>query len=153
MTSKITLRKVEENDWNFLVKIRNDPEVRIACKNTSHFTKNDYQKYINDQLKQNSTNRHWIVLYDDEIIGHTKIINQFFGYIIDKKFRNKGLAKEIMFQVFQEVKKMGTSVVFDIIKVDQPIPLWLAIKNGFKMTGIISDDDKKPYAYKLEKSI
>ena len=151
--AKITLRKVEEKDWDFLVQIRNEPVVRNACKNTSYFTKDEYKKYINEQLKQNSFNRHWIILYDGEIAGHTKVINQQFGYIIDKKFRNKGLAKEIMDRVFEKVKAMGISKVYDIIKVNQPIPLWLAIKNGFKMTGIISDEDKKPYAYKLEKLI
>jgi len=149
----VKLREIKEADWDFLVKIRNEPEVREASINTSYFTKEEYIKYITNQLKQSENNRHWILMFENEMIGHTKIINQQFGYIIKKEYRNRGLAKEVMRLVFEESKKLGIKKIYYITKVTQPISLWVSIKNGFQMMGIIRDENSQPYAYKLEKNL
>ena len=62
----INLKTVKESDWDFLVKLRNEPEVRDACQNTCIFTKDEYKKYIENQLNLNSCNRHWIVFYENK---------------------------------------------------------------------------------------
>ncbi len=148
--NQLKLKKVEQEDWNTLVLIRNDPIVRKASINESRFTQNQYRKYIENQLLQNKRNRHWIVMLGGKKIGHVKIINQELGYILAKNYRNQGLGSKILSLVCREAKKLGYRKVYDVVKVNQPIALWFAIKNGFKMISLL-DKHSIPYAYKLEK--
>ena len=148
--TKIILRDVKESDWDVLVRIRNEPDVRNASHNTSFFTPEKYKEYINNQISQNEKNCHWAVILDEnEIIGHAKIINQELGYLISGRFRNQGIGSKTISLLFEKAREIGFSEVFDIVKVNQPISLWVAIKNKFTMIGVISDKNSIPYAYKL----
>jgi len=151
--SRIYLKEIKTEDWHFLVKIRNEPEARKASLNSRHFSKTGYQNYIRNQLNQNKKNRHWAVTLNNRIIGHVKIINQELGYIITKKYRNKGLGTQVLVLLLKEAKKLGYKKVFDVVKIDQPISLWFAIKNSFVMIGIIGDANSKPYAYHLSRKL
>jgi len=151
--SRTYLKEIKTEDWHILAKIRNEPDARKASINSRHFSKIGYQNYIRNQLNQNKRNRHWAVILNNIIIGHVKIINQELGYIITKKYRNKGLGTQVLVLLLKEAKKLGYKKVFDVVKIDQPISLWFAIKNGFEMIGIMVNANSKPYAYRLSRKL
>jgi len=149
----VTLQQVKESDWDFLLKVRNVPETRAACNNTSKFTKAGYKKYIQSQLDKHPKNSHWVVMWKKKKVGHAKIINQNIGILLKQEYASKGIGTKLYHVLFKKAKTLGFSKVYVVIKVNQPVALWVAIKNGFNMIGMIWDENSHPYAWKTEKKL
>lgn len=151
MMNEINFREVCDSDWDFLTKIRNASNE--FHRNTSIFTILEYKKYILNQLTQNKNNRHWIIMYNNKMMGHAKIINQDIGYIFAPEFQGKGLLK-FVFRVFEiEVAKLGYSSMLSRVKINNPISLWQFLKHGWIMTGVEMNDNPNLIEYKLSKNI
>ena len=154
----LRLKQVNKEDWNFILEIRNLDEVRQACHDTSIISNSQHYQYM-EKISNDPNCYHWIVLMDNTRIGHTKIIlNEAlngvheFGYMLVRKFRGKGLAKQIYESVFTEAKKLGIKKLHDTIKIEQEIPRIVALNVGFKDIEIIKKDGKH-YAYSMIKEL
>ena len=151
LLNEIEFRDVYNDDWDFLVKIRNASHELHA--NTSIFTKQEYKKYIANQLSQNKNNRHWVIMYENKMMGHAKIINQVIGYIFAPEFQGQGLLKFVFEKFETEVSKLGYSSMLGRVKITHPVSLWQCLKNGWKMTGLEMNDDLNLSEYKLSRDI
>ena len=151
LLNKIEFREVCDDDWDFLVQIRN--ESHEFHGNTSIFTKQKYKKYIENQLSQDENNRHWVIMYENQRMGHAKIINQVIGYVFTPEFRGQGLLKFVFKKFEKEVAKLGYSSMLGRVKVTHPVSLWQCLKNGWKMTGLEMNNDPNLSEYKLSKDI
>ncbi|AFS80021.1 hypothetical protein NKOR_00495 [Candidatus Nitrosopumilus koreensis AR1] len=149
--NKIEFRDVHDDDWDFLVKIRNASHELHG--NTSIFTKQEYKKYIENQLLENKSNRHWIIMYEDKMMGHAKIINQVIGYIFAPEFQGKGLLKFVFDKFETEVAKLGYLTMLGRVKITHPVSLWQCMKHGWKMVGLEMNEDPELSEYKLSKDI
>lgn len=147
----IKFREVCDDDWNFLVKIRN--ESNDLHGDTSIFTKDEYKIYIENQLNQNKNNRHWIIMYENQMMGHAKIINQVIGYIFAYEFQGKGLLKFVFKKFEIEAKKLGYFSMLGRVKITHPVSLWQCLKHGWKMIDLEMNDDPNLSEYKLSKDI
>jgi len=149
--NKIEFCDVCDEDWNFLVKIRNASHELHG--NTSIFSKQEYKKYIQNQLNENENNRHWIIMSENQMMGHAKIINQIIGYIFAPEFQGKGLLK-FVFETFEtEVTKLGYSSMLGRVKISHPVSLWQCMKHGWKMTGLEMNDNPNLSEFKLSRDI
>lgn len=147
----IKLQPVKKEDWEFILKLRNDPTVRVACHDTSTISIQKHVKYM-AKIDNLPTAYQWIVTCDGKQIGHTKIIDHEFGYMLDESFRGKGIGTQIYKLIFLEAKKLGINKLHDTIKIEEKIPLRVALKVGFIQKEIIKKNGL-PYAYSLEKII
>jgi RimJ/RimL family protein N-acetyltransferase len=138
---KVSLRPVKQSDWKFILSVRNEEEVRMACHDTSVISYETHEKYMT-QISNDQNVRQWIVVCDGENIGHTKIIGNEFGYMIKKGFRGKGLGVTIHNLVFEEAKKHGISKLNVTIKVGNESSLNLCRKTGFVGSGNIVNDGR-----------
>jgi RimJ/RimL family protein N-acetyltransferase len=138
---KVSLRPVKQSDWKFILSVRNEEEVRMACHDTSVISHETHDKYMT-QISNDQNVRQWIVVCDGEDIGHTKIIGNEFGYMIKKGFRGKGLGVTIHNLVFEEAKKQGISKLNVTIKVGNESSLNLCRKTGFVDCGNIINDGR-----------
>ena len=138
---KVSLRPVKQSDWKFILSVRNEEEVRMACHDTSVISYETHEKYMT-QISNDQNVRQWIVVCDGEDIGHTKIIGNEFGYMIKKGFRGKGLGATIHNLVFEEAKKHGISKLNVTIKVGNESSLNLCRKTGFVGSGNIVNDGR-----------
>jgi len=147
----VKLRKVEPKDWEFILNMRNQDDIRFACHDSSIIDYETHKEYMK-RLDLDPNSHQWIVVYEEQDVGHTKIIGEEFGYMIKDGFRGKGIGTKIYELVFEEAKKLGIKRLHDTIKIDKPIPLKVAKKVGFIEKGIIKKDGK-PYAFSLDKII
>ncbi len=147
----IILKPVKPTDWKFILMIRNQDDVRKACHDTSTIDFETHKKYMK-KIEDDPNSHQWIVEYDGENVGHTKIVEEEFGYMIKDGFRGKGIGTQIYYKIFEKAKKLGIKKICAEIKINQPIPLKVALKVGFKHNKII-EKNNKPYAYFLEKEI
>jgi RimJ/RimL family protein N-acetyltransferase len=148
---KISLRPVRREDWEFILKVRNQEEVRFACHDTSIIDFETHKQYM-DRLEKDPSVYQWIITCDNHDVGHTKIIGQEFGYMIKDGFRGRGIGSRFHELVFEEARRLGIHKLKDTIRIENKASLKLALKTGFIQTGLIYADNK-PYAYTLEKTI
>jgi RimJ/RimL family protein N-acetyltransferase len=146
---RISLRPVTQRDWMSILEMRNEPQVRLACHDTSIIIYDTHKEYM-EKLDSNPNAHQWIICFGDEVIGHVKIIAGELGYMLKKGFRGKGLGVKFHELVFLQAKKLGIKKLKDTIKVNNNASLKLAQKTGFVSKGLIYKDGK-PYAYVLEK--
>lgn len=148
---EVSLRTVKQSDWKFILSVRNEDEVRMACHDTSVIPYETHLKYM-DKISKNPNVRQWIVVCDGEDIGHTKIIGNEFGYMIKKGFRGKGLGATIHELVFEQAKKHGIRKLNVTIKAGNEPSLNLCRKTGFVDSGQIVNDGRI-VAYTLVKTL
>ena len=146
---RISLRPVTQKDWMSILEIRNEPQVRLACHDTSLIIYETHSEYMK-KLDSNPDAHQWVICFGDEVIGHVKIIAGELGYMLKKGFRGKGIGVKFHELVFLEARKLGIKKLRDTIKVNNNASLKLALKTGFVSKGLIYRDGK-PYAYVLEK--
>jgi len=146
---RISLRPVTQKDWMSILEIRNEPQVRLACHDTSLIIYETHSEYMK-KLDSNPDAHQWVICFGDEVIGHVKIIAGELGYMLKKGFRGKGIGVKFHELVFLQAKNLGIKKLKDTIKVNNNASLKLAIKTGFVSKGLIYKDSK-PYAYVLEK--
>jgi len=146
---RISLRPVTQKDWMSILEIRNEPQVRLACHDTSLIIYETHSEYMK-KLDSNPDAHQWVICFGDEVIGHVKIIAGELGYMLKKGFRGKGIGVKFHELVFLQAKKLGIKKLRDTIKVNNNASLKLALKTGFVSKGLIYKDGK-PYAYVLEK--
>ena len=140
----VKLRSVSKDDWDFILTIRNDESVRDASYDTSIISKSDHFEYMK-KINNDSKCYQWIITNDDENIGYVKLIHGDFGYVIKKEFRGKGFGTLLYKAVFSELKKIGIKRIFGYIKLNQTIPLRLALKVGFIQKSIIKKNNVEYY--------
>ena len=146
---RISLRPVTQKDWMSILEIRNEPQVRLACHDTSLIIYETHREYMK-KLDSNPDAHQWVICFGDEVIGHVKIIAGELGYMLKKGFRGKGIGVKFHELVFLQAKNLGIKKLKDTIKVNNNASLKLALKTGFVSKGLIYKDGK-PYAYVLEK--
>lgn len=148
---RISLRPVTQRDWRSILEMRNEPQVRLACHDTSMIMFDTHKEYM-EKLNSNPDAHQWTICCGDEVIGHVKIVAGELGYMLKKGFRGKGLGVKFHELVFVEAKKLGIKKLKDTIKVHNNASLKLALKTGFVSKGLIYKDGKS-YAYVLEKRL
>jgi RimJ/RimL family protein N-acetyltransferase len=146
---RISLRPVTQKDWMSILEIRNEPQVRLACHDTSLIIYETHSEYMK-KLDSNPDAHQWVICFGDEVIGHVKIIAGELGYMLKKGFRGRGIGVKFHELVFLQAKNLGIKKLKDTIKVNNNTSLKLALKTGFVSKGLIYKDGK-PYAYVLEK--
>ena len=147
----VKLRLVTKNDWNLILKIRNEDDVRFACYDTSIIDYETHAKYM-EMLEHDPNSHQWIIVCDDVDIGQAKIDRGVMGYMITKEYTGKGIWSQAFPLVIELAKRLNFKKLNGTVKYGMDKQLTIAKKLGFKTTKIVYKNDK-PYEYKMEKSL
>ena len=145
----VKLRPVTQKDWKFILDIRNQKEVRIACYDTQIIDFSTHEKYMK-KLDTNPNCHQWIIVYNDKDVGQAKVDDLVLGYMLTDEYRGKGIWSNAYPLVLEEVKKIGYKKLKGTVKFDQKKQLEIALKLGFIITGDLFKDNK-PVGYDMEK--
>ena len=86
----VKLRPVNQDDWNFILEIRNQEEVRNACYDTSIIDSSTHEAYMHKL--DNTPNCHqWIIVYNNKDVGQAKVDDLVLGYMLSTDYRGKGI--------------------------------------------------------------
>ena len=146
---KVRIRKVSKNDWEFILKLRN--QSRMSFHDTSIVDWDTHVSYM-DKITNNPTDHQWIVVSDDKDVGYIKIVNNDLGSNLLSEYRRKGIGSAAYKLVFEEAKKLGFKKLLAEVKIDRSIPLAFEEQVGWKKIKLIYKN-KKPYSYKIEKAL
>lgn len=139
INNKITLGVYDkvclEKSWAWL----NDPEIRELTM-TPVFTREDQVKFF-DKLSHRLDYCIWSVRLDGtEIIGAAGLKNhrgscaEYWGYIGEKQYWNKGLGRGLIDAVEQKAKQLGFTELDLRVTVTNPRAIALYEKVGFVIT-------------------
>jgi len=148
---EIKLRPVNQKDWNFILDIRNQEDVRMACYDTSIIDFTTHQKYM--QKLNNAPNCHqWIIVCDGKDAGQAKIDDSVLGYMLKDDFRGKGIWSKAYPLVLDEAKKFNFKKLKGTVKFNQEKQLDIAKKLGFEIIGKVFRNNKE-VGYDMEKKL
>ena len=145
----VKIKLVEEKDWEFILQLRNQEDVRLACHDTSIIDSKTHLEYM-QKMKTNPNFFHWIITYNQKNVGYIKIVNLEFGSMLLNDYRGKGIGKQAYALVFKEAKKLGLTKLTAQVKTNRETSLEFEMKTGWVKKEIIYKNNK-PYAFSLEK--
>ena len=145
----VKIKLVEEKDWEFILQLRNQEDVRLACHDTSIIDSKTHLEYM-QKMKTNPNFFHWIITYNQKNVGYIKIVNLEFGSMLLNDYRGKGIGKQAYALVFKEAKKLGLTKLTAQVMTNRETPLEFEMKTGWVKKEIIYKNNK-PYAFSLEK--
>ena len=147
----VELRPVEKKDWEFILHLRNQEEVRLASHDTSIIDDETHHKYM-QKMTANEKIFHWIITYNKKDVGYIRLGNLEFGSMLLNDYRGRGIGKLAYALVFKEAKKLGLTKITAQVKINRETSLEFEMKTGWVKKGIIYKNNK-PYAFSLEKSL
>jgi len=145
----VEIRKVLKDDWDFILKIRNQSSSRIAFHDTSIASPKTHRNYM-EKLHNDPNSYHWIIMYEQKPVGYIKIINSELGSFLLDGYKGKGIGTKAYELVFLEAKRLGVKKLTATVKVDRPTSLRFEEKLGWKKKKTIYNNNK-PYSYNIEK--
>ena len=148
---KIGIRKVSKKDWEFILHLRNQEEVRLASHDTSIIDDETHLKYM-QEMTADKKKFHWIITYNKKDVGYIRLGNLEFGSMLLNDYRGRGIGKLAYALVFKEAKKLGLTKITAQVKINRETSLEFEMKTGWVKKGIIYKNNK-PYAFSLEKSL
>jgi RimJ/RimL family protein N-acetyltransferase len=144
-------RPVTPNDWLFILKIRNEEDVRNASFNTDIIKKDIHFEYMKKLETMNDVYQK-IITYGENDVGYIKVIDNDVSYMLKKEYRGKGIMKASFKILFTDLKKLGKTKIKASIKANNPASLKLVERMGYEICETIYKNNK-PYSYVLEKNI
>jgi RimJ/RimL family protein N-acetyltransferase len=147
----VSLRPVERSDWQFILDIRNEPDVRNSSFTNEIIDRETHFEYMK-KLDLNKDVYQRIISYYNEPVGYVKVIDNDVSYMIRKEFRGRGLSQIFSTLLYNELKEFGIKKVHGSIKIENEKAINLAKKMGYRIINTIYKDNR-PYAYYLEKEL
>jgi RimJ/RimL family protein N-acetyltransferase len=127
---EITLKTVEDKDWDFILDLRNHKQIRKFMTSDKIISKNTHYTYLkNQKLNPKFLNR--IIYFENKRVGYVRISGEDVSIFIHPNFQGKGIAT-IALELIQPIAKNNGFVklvgkVFPDNKQSEKIFL----KNGF----------------------
>ena len=146
---KVRIRKVSKNDWEFILKLRN--QSRMSFHDTSIVDWDTHVSYM-DKITNNPTDHQWIVVSDDKDVGYIKIVNNDLGSNLLSEYKRKGIGSAAYKLVFEEAKKIGLTKLTAKVKINRETSLEFEMKTGWIKKEIIYKNNE-PYAFSLERPL
>ena len=130
----VELRSVEKKDWEFILHLRNQEEVRLASHDTSIIDDETHLKYM-QEMTVDKKKIHWIITYNKKDVGYIKIGDLEFGSMLLNDYRGRGIGKLAYALVFKEAKKLGLTKITAQVKINRETSLEFEIKTGWVKKG------------------
>ena len=127
----IILRDVKRADWDFILELRNDFYSNFYQQNKP-LSKMEHYEYLEKQ-KSNPQFHHWIVEYQNEMVGYVRIHGQDVGIMVKKEYQNKGIASESLKQLEKKAHQLGIPKLIAMVKVENESSKTIFLKNNYKL--------------------
>ncbi len=113
---KIALRDIDNNDWDFILDLRNS-SFEFFYKQNIPLEKTEHYEYMKRQ-SINSKFHHWIITLDDNSVGYIRILENDVGIMIKKDYQNMGIASKALQLVEIKAKELGISKLVALVVKD-----------------------------------
>jgi RimJ/RimL family protein N-acetyltransferase len=127
----VLFRAVKEEDWNFILKLRND-FFHFFYQQTNPLEIDEHYEYMRKQ-STNLNFHHWIIQFEKKDVGYARILNNDVGIMVEKQFQNKGIASEALKLIETEAISLGLKKLVSIIAKDNVSSMKIFEKNKYSL--------------------
>lgn len=128
----VTLRKVKQTDWDYILKLRNEPSFKRYFYDQHKITKREHYSYLRQQ-KSNKKFFNWIILLDNTRVGYIRILNNDVSIMIDPKFHGKGIGTKALKLLEKEAKKVKIKKLVGRVMLRNRKSTMIFKKNNYKL--------------------
>lgn len=127
----VNLIPVLQSNWDFILNLRND-FYNYFDHQTEPLTKTKHYEYLEHQ-KNNPKFSHWMITFNDQVVGYVRLLGFDVGIMLKKDFQNKGIASNALHLVEIEAKKLGLIKLIAKIRIDNISSRKIFEKNNYDM--------------------
>lgn len=128
----ISLKIVKEEDWDFVLDLRNEKDFRKYFQNQKHIEKNEHYEYLNKQ-KNNPNFFNWIICDNSDDVGYVRILDNDVSIMIKPSHHGKGIGTDAMRLVEIEAQKLGIKYLIGKMMVFNKKSEKIFVNNGFEL--------------------
>ena len=128
----ISLKIVKEEDWDFVLDLRNEKDFRKYFQNQKHIEKNEHYEYLNKQ-KNNPNFFNWIICDNSEDVGYVRILDNDVSIMIKPSHHGKGIGTDAMRLVEIEAQKLGIKYLIGKMMIFNKKSEKIFVNNGFEL--------------------
>lgn len=128
----VSLRKVKREDWDFILKLRNNKESSRNFYDHHIISKKEHYAYLKKQKRNpNFINR--IICLDSNDVGYIRILDGDISIMIQKKRSNKGIGTKALRLMEKEAKKVGITKLIGRVMTFNKNSQKIFEKNDYKL--------------------
>jgi|TARA_B110001454_G_scaffold188331_1_gene186249 RimJ/RimL family protein N-acetyltransferase len=128
----ISLKIVKEEDWDFVLDLRNEKDFRKYFQNQKHIEKNEHYEYLNKQ-KNNPNFFNWIICDNSDDVGYVRILDNDVSIMIKPSHHGKGIGTDAMRLVEIEAQKLGIKYLIGKMMIFNKKSEKIFVNNGFEL--------------------
>ena len=129
---KISFRKVQEKDWDYILRLRNKDKFRLNFYDQHQISKQEHYDYLQKQQK-NPNFFNWIICLDNENVGYVRILDNDVSIILDDKYHGQGIGTRAINLLEHEAKLLGIKKLVGKIMIDNKKSKKMLLNNNFKL--------------------
>lgn len=128
----VSLRKVKRDDWDFILKLRNNKKFRKNFYDQHTISKKEHYAYLKKQKRNpNFINR--IICLDSNEVGYIRILEGDISIMVQKKNTSEGVGSEALRLMEKEAKKKGIKKIIGRIMKTNKSSQKIFEKNAYKL--------------------
>lgn len=109
-TERLILREIRDDDTDFIVGLRSDPEVYQYFKHPHQLTAREHEKWYREVYLKNGHMIHWICEKDGTGIGVFAAVRVSdseaeVSYLVSEEHQRKGYAREALISIIRWVRQ------------------------------------------------
>lgn len=128
----VTLRKVKQSDWDYILKLRSEPNFKRYFYDQHKITKREHYSYLRQQ-KNNKFFSNWIILFNNARVGYVRVLNNDVSIMIDSRFHGKGIGTKALKLLEKEAKKLKIKKLVGRVMLRNRKSATIFKKNNYKL--------------------
>ena len=128
----VSLRKVQEKDWDYILELRNKDKFRLNFYEQHTISKQEHYDYLQKQQK-NPNFFNWIICFDNEIVGYVRILDNDVSIILDDQYHGQGIGTSAINLLENEAKLLGIKKLVGKMMIDNKKSEKIFKNNDFEL--------------------
>jgi len=128
----IELIDVDKKNWDFIMGLRNE-SYKNFYKQKKPLQKEEHYKYLEKQ-KSNPNFHHWLISYENKLVGYVRLLDNDVGIMIKNEFQNKGIASQVLKLMEDKSRDLGITKLIALVQLGNESSKKIFLKNDYKLT-------------------
>ena len=137
---EIKLREVREEDWDYILELRNHFFKDDFVEQQNVLTKKEHYDYMEKQ-KFNTDFHQWISSDGEKNVGYIRLLEDDVSIMVDQKFQNEGIGTIMLRLMEKEAKKIGIKKIKALVRKNNFSSEKIFLKNNYNVTTLMFEKE------------
>ncbi len=137
---EIKLREVREEDWDYILELRNHFFKDDFVEQQNVLTKKEHYDYMEKQ-KFNTDFHQWISTDGEKNVGYIRLLEDDVSIMVDQKFQNEGIGTIMLRLMEKEAKKIGIKKIKALVRKNNFSSEKFFLKNNYQLKTLMFEKE------------